>query len=82
MGTESKNAWRWKWTLALLNIGVLGMTIALLIAGYEQSFIEKAIGGSTWVDILQHKPIHPFYQQCIGVCCLVTASGFGFTYYC
>ena len=24
------------------------MTIALLIAGYEQSFTERAIGGSTW----------------------------------
>lgn len=24
------------------------MTIALLIAGYEQSFIERALEGSTW----------------------------------
>jgi len=48
MGGEMQNAWRWKWALALLNIGVVGMTIALLIAGYEQSFIERAIEGSTW----------------------------------
>ena len=40
--------WTWKWSLALLNIGVLGMAVALLIAGYEQSFIERALGGSTW----------------------------------
>jgi nitric oxide reductase subunit B len=40
--------WRWKWSLALLNIGVIGMTVALLIAGYEQSQIERAIHGSGW----------------------------------
>jgi len=43
-----KHAWRWKWALGLLNAGVLGMTIALLIAGYEQSFVERAVEGSTW----------------------------------
>ena len=40
--------WKWKWALTLLCVGMLGMTVALLIAGYEQSFIERAIGGSTW----------------------------------
>jgi len=40
--------WKWKWSLGLLNIGVVGMTVALLISGYEQSFIERALGGSTW----------------------------------
>lgn len=42
------NGWKWKWALTLLNFGVMGMTIALLIAGYEQSFLERAVGGSTW----------------------------------
>jgi len=42
------NGWRWKWAMGLLNFGVLGMTVALLIAGYEQSFIERAMEGSTW----------------------------------
>jgi nitric oxide reductase subunit B len=42
------NGWKWKWAFALLNIGVLGMTMALLISGYEQSFIERALQGSTW----------------------------------
>ena len=32
----------------LLNVGVVGMTMALLIAGYEQSFIERALEGSSW----------------------------------
>ncbi len=42
------NGFAWKWSLALLNIGVLGMTVALLISGYEQSFVERALEGSTW----------------------------------
>jgi nitric oxide reductase subunit B len=39
---------RWKWALGLLTVGMLGMSVALIIAGYQQSFIERAIGGSTW----------------------------------
>ncbi len=42
------NGWKWKWSFGLLNMGVVGMTVALLIAGYEQSFIERALQGSTW----------------------------------
>ena len=49
MGENMANGgWKWKWAMVLLNGGVLGMTIALLIAGYEQSFIERALEGSTW----------------------------------
>lgn len=39
---------KWKWSIALLHIGIVGMTVALLIAGYEQAFIERAVEGSTW----------------------------------
>jgi nitric oxide reductase subunit B len=42
------NGWKWKWALGLLNGGVVGMTIALLISGYDQAFIERALGGATW----------------------------------
>ncbi len=42
------NGWKWKWSFGLLNVGVIGMTVALLIAGYEQSFVERALEGSTW----------------------------------
>jgi nitric oxide reductase subunit B len=42
------SGWKWKWSLVLLNVGVAGMAVALLIAGYQQSFIERAMGGSTW----------------------------------
>jgi len=62
MGGGSQNAWRWKWALGLLNGGVLGMTIALLIAGYEQSFIERAVEGSTWGGYFAAQN-HPSFQS-------------------
>jgi len=40
--------WKWKWGLTLLCLGVTMMTIALLISGYEQSFVERALGGASW----------------------------------
>jgi nitric oxide reductase subunit B len=48
MSAGITNAWRWKWALILLNVGVVGMTMALLISGYQQAFIERALNGSTW----------------------------------
>jgi len=54
--------WKWKWALGLLNVGVLGMTVALLIAGYEQSFVERAVGGSTWEGYFAAQN-HPWFQQ-------------------
>ncbi len=47
-GNLPGNGWKWKWSLGLLNAGVVGMTVALLISGYEQSFVERALEGSTW----------------------------------
>jgi len=47
-GDLADGGWKWKTALVFLNFGVLGMTVALLIAGYEQSFIERALDGSTW----------------------------------
>ena len=47
-GSLPGNGWKWKWSLGLLNGGVLGMTMALLVSGYEQSFVERALEGSTW----------------------------------
>ncbi|MCH9813258.1 MAG: cbb3-type cytochrome c oxidase subunit I [Epsilonproteobacteria bacterium] len=37
-----------KMAFALLNIGMLGMTVALLISGYGQVLIERAQMGATW----------------------------------
>ncbi|MGD8567569.1 MAG: cbb3-type cytochrome c oxidase subunit I [Gammaproteobacteria bacterium] len=56
------NGWKWKWSLALLNFGVVGMTIAMLVAGYEQSFVERATGGSTWQAYFEGQ-IHPWFVQ-------------------
>jgi len=56
------SGWKWKWALGLLNLGVVGMTVALLISGYEQSFIERAVGGSTWYGYFAAQ-IHPWFVQ-------------------
>jgi len=37
----------WKWSFAALNLGPVGMTGALLVSGFVQAFVERAIGGST-----------------------------------
>jgi len=69
--------WKWKWSLGLLNGGVLGMSMALLIAGYEQSFIERAVGGSTWSAFFEAQS-HPWFLQAMhwrNVFGLVTAAG-------
>jgi len=71
------NGWKWKWSLGLLNFGVVGMTVALLISGYEQSFIERAVGGSTWMGYFAAQ-IHPWFVQGMEwrmVFGLVTAAG-------
>src|SRR5579875_1032812 len=41
------NGARWKWAFAALNVGLIGMVGTLLVAGFSQAFIERAIGGST-----------------------------------
>ena len=61
-GDLPDKGWKWKWALALLNVGALGMTIALLIAGYEQSFTERAIGGSTWQAFFEGQT-RPWFVQ-------------------
>jgi nitric oxide reductase subunit B len=62
MGGGLTHGWRWKWALGLLNLGVVGMTVAMLIAGYEQSFIERAIEGSTWWGYFAAQN-HPWFVQ-------------------
>jgi nitric oxide reductase subunit B len=37
----------WKWSFALLNVGMVGMVGSLLVSGMAQAFYERAIGGST-----------------------------------
>ncbi len=78
MSAGIAGAWRWKWALALLSIGVLGMTMSLLIAGYEQSFIERAIEGSTWAGYFKAQT-HPWFMQAMWwrqIFGWVTAAGY------
>jgi len=62
MGSGIAGAWRWKWALALSCTGVIGMTVALLISGYEQSFIERALEGSTWAGYFEAQRAEWFVQ--------------------
>jgi len=69
--------WKWKWSLGLLNAGVMGMTVALLIAGYEQSFIERAVEGSTWQAYFSAQN-HPWFKQAMIwrlICGFATLAG-------
>jgi len=47
-GAETLDGRAWRWSFALLNIGIAGMAGALLVAGMDQAFFERAVGGSTW----------------------------------
>ena len=62
MGAGLSTGWRWKWAFTLLNLGVVGMTMALLIAGYEQSFVERALEGSSWSAYFSAQSTHWFLQ--------------------
>ena len=52
----------WKWAFALLNLGMVGMAGALLVAGIDQAFYERAIGGSTWNAFLSMQG-RPWYTE-------------------
>ena len=56
--------WKWKWSLVLLNSGVLGMGMSLLVAGYYQSYIERGIGGSTWAGYF-FAQVNPAFIQAL-----------------
>lgn len=62
MGSAITGAWRWKWALGLTSAGIVGMTVALLISGYEQSFVERALSGSTWGAYFQAQTAKWFVQ--------------------
>ncbi|HUX91115.1 MAG TPA: cbb3-type cytochrome c oxidase subunit I [Gallionellaceae bacterium] len=54
--------WKWKWSLGLLNMGMLGMTMGMLVSGYVQSQLERAIEGSTWAGYFAAQA-HPWFVQ-------------------
>jgi nitric oxide reductase subunit B len=62
MSGDTQKAWRWKWSLGLLNLGMVGMTMALLVSGYDQTFIERAQEGSTWAGYFKAQ-LSTWFQQ-------------------
>jgi nitric oxide reductase subunit B len=64
----------WKWSFALLNIGMLGMVGALLVAGMAQAFYERAMGGSTLHAFMEAQR-NPWFVQGI-----VVRLAFGFVF--
>ena len=46
--------------MLLLNLGMVGMVMAMLVSGYEQSQIERAIEGSSWVGYFVAQA-HPWF---------------------
>jgi nitric oxide reductase subunit B len=62
MSGNAAGDWKWKWSLALLHIGMIGMVMGMLVAGYQQSFIERAIEGSTWMGYFTAQA-HPWFLQ-------------------
>ena len=45
---EMKSTKLSKWAIFLIILGVMGMTVALTISGYEQVLVERAELGATW----------------------------------
>ena len=56
------NSVRWRWSFALLNVGMIGMVGALLISGIAQAFYERAIGGSTLQAFIEGQS-NPWFMQ-------------------
>jgi len=56
------NGTAWKWSFTLLNVGLVGMAGALLVAGMAQAFYERAIGGSTLQAFIQAQS-SPWFMQ-------------------
>jgi len=65
MGGNLVGAWKWKWAIFLLHAGMITMVMAMLISGYEQSQIERAIEGSTWMGYFAAQAHHWFTQGMI-----------------
>jgi len=54
-----------KWAIVLIVLGLLGMTVALTIAGYEQVLVERAELGGTWEAYFTAQNLH-WYTQAQG----------------
>ncbi len=68
----------WRWAFVLLNVGLVGMAGVLLLSGFAQSFIERAVGGSTHEAFMlaQQSPSFVAGMQARFIFGLVFAAGY------
>ncbi|UZX15213.1 cbb3-type cytochrome c oxidase subunit I [Thermus sp. PS18] len=52
----------WKWAFVLMVVSIFGMSAAMTIAGFTQTMVERAIGGSTWQAYIDAQQ-HPWFQS-------------------
>lgn len=65
-GLAYVNGALWKWSFAALNLGLIGMAGALLVSGFAQAFVERAIGGSTHAAFVAAQENKWFVEGMIG----------------
>jgi len=82
-GAQDVGGALWKWSFAMLNLGLIGMVGALLVSGMTQSFVERATGGSTLQAFIagQEDPWFVSGMMLRFVFGLVFAAGYGLLVY-
>jgi len=65
----------WKWSYVLMIIGLVGMVGALMVAGFAQTEIERAVGGSGWQAYIDAQ-LHPWMAEAMW-----WRLGFGFIFF-
>ncbi len=65
----------WKWAYVLMIIGIVGMVGALMVAGFAQTEIERAVGGSGWQAYIDAQ-LHPWMAEAMW-----WRLGFGFIFF-
>ena len=65
----------WKWAYVLMIVGLVGMVGALMVAGFAQTEIERAVGGSGWQAYIDAQ-LHPWMAEAMW-----WRLGFGFIFF-
>jgi nitric oxide reductase subunit B len=79
----SFNGLAWRWAFATLNVGLVGMAGVLLVSGFAQSFVERALGGSTHEAFLlgQQSPSFEAGMDARFIFGLIFAAGYALLVY-
>ncbi len=65
----------WKWAYVLMIVGIVGMVGSLMVAGFAQTEIERAVGGSGWQAYIDAQ-LHPWMAEA-----MLWRLGFGFIFF-